>query len=197
MKKSTKGAFAAAAAGVLLVGGAGSLAFWNDTFTVGAGTINSGHLTLDDTTVGPIAGTGDDGCGAALWTLDSAGGATAFDQATDKIVPGDVLTKVCTYKISASGNHLSADLTTSGAVLTDTSTTPKQLAPPVTKSSSFIIGLGSATNTATITSANNNNTLTATIKLTFPYGAVSDNTSQDGSLNLTNYVVLATQTHTP
>lgn len=187
MNRSTKGAVAAAAAGVLLVGGAGSLAYWTDTFTVTAGAINSGHLTLTETTPG--------NCAAAAWTLDSAGGGTTFNQATDKIVPGDVLTKVCTYTINASGNHLSADLTTSGAVLTDTSTSPKALAPPVTKSATFIVGAGTATNTQTITSANDTQTLTATIKLTFPYGSGSDNTSQAGSLNLTSYVVLATQKH--
>lgn len=187
MKKSTKGALAAAAAGVLLVGGAGSLAFWTDTFTVTAGAINSGHLTLTESTPGA--------CAAAVWTLDATGGATTFSQATDHIVPGDVLTKVCTYTINASGNHLSADLTTTGAVLSDTSASPKVLAPPVTKAAVFSVNGGTATNTATITSANDTQTLTATIKLTFPYGTSPDNTSQAGSLNLTSYVVLATQKH--
>ena len=46
MKKSTKGALAAAAAGSLLLGGAGSLAYWTDAETVGGGSIASGHLKL-------------------------------------------------------------------------------------------------------------------------------------------------------
>ena len=54
MKKSTKGALAATTAGVLLLGGAGSLAFWSDS--IGGSTISSGHISLDDTTAGDCAG---------------------------------------------------------------------------------------------------------------------------------------------
>ena len=46
MKKSTKGALAAAAAGTLLLGGAGTYAFWTDTATVDGGDIASGSITL-------------------------------------------------------------------------------------------------------------------------------------------------------
>ena len=46
MKKSTKGALAASSAAVLLLGGAGSLAFWSDSQDVGSANITSGELTL-------------------------------------------------------------------------------------------------------------------------------------------------------
>ena len=67
MKKSTKGAFAAAAAGSLLLGGAGSLAYWTDASTVDGKAITSGHLQLN-----PITATCDDS-----WQLDGE----AFKQA--------------------------------------------------------------------------------------------------------------------
>ena len=46
MKKATKGALAVTAAGALLLGGAGTLAYWNDVQGVTGGTISSGHLKL-------------------------------------------------------------------------------------------------------------------------------------------------------
>ena len=46
MKRSTKGALAASAAGILLLGGAGSLAFWNATVNVPGAAIASGDLKL-------------------------------------------------------------------------------------------------------------------------------------------------------
>ena len=62
MNKASKGALAALAAGVLLLGGAGSLAFWTDTAEVAGGAINSGELSLTDTTPGT--------CADADWVLD-------------------------------------------------------------------------------------------------------------------------------
>lgn len=88
MKKSTKGAIAAAAAGVLLLGGAGTLAYWTAETDTSGTTINSGHLAL----------TGED-CGAG-WTLD--GGDPFTNQ---PLVPGDTLTKTCTYTLDIAGEH--------------------------------------------------------------------------------------------
>src|SRR4051794_282011 len=93
MNKSTKGALATSAAAVLLLGGAGTLAYWNDSATVPGGTVQSGQLELG----APVCGAG--------WTLD---GGTAFT--TQLLVPGDTLTKVCTVDLVATGEHLGADL---------------------------------------------------------------------------------------
>lgn len=92
MNKSTKGALAAAAAGVLLLGGAGSLAYWSSDGVILGTDIDSGQLALS----GADCGTG--------WTLD---GGTAF--VSQKIVPGDTLTQVCTFTVDAVGEHLAAD----------------------------------------------------------------------------------------
>src|SRR3982751_3830072 len=91
MKKSTKGALAAGAAASILLGGAGSLAYWTDTATVAGTDISSGHLKLVN---GSCAG----------WKLDDG---TALASG-DRIVPGEVLSQACTFKVDAVGKHLKA-----------------------------------------------------------------------------------------
>lgn len=99
MKKVTKATIAAAAAGVLLLGGAGTIAKWSDTKDIDAGTVTTGHLTLDTT----VAGT---------WTDTSSDAATtAFDPATDHLVPGDTVVFNQTAKIEAVGKNLKGKLT--------------------------------------------------------------------------------------
>ncbi|TXL62946.1 alternate-type signal peptide domain-containing protein [Aeromicrobium terrae] len=184
MKKSTKGAAAAATAGILLLGGAGTLAFWTDSLTVGGGSISSGHLSLDDTT-------GDDNvCANAPWILDDDEDpmGAEFNPATDKIVPGDVLTKTCTFTVNAVGTHLRATLGTTGGQeggATD-------LNAEASVDASFTVGGDSGV--TEITDQNDNETVVATITLTFPYG-VEDNDSQDDTLTISDYTVTATQVH--
>ena len=70
MNKTTKGAIAAAAAGALLLGGIGSLAYWTDSDPVGGGTFTAGSLSLT-----PLS-TCD------TWNLDTAEpGGSPFDPA--------------------------------------------------------------------------------------------------------------------
>lgn len=92
MDTTLKGALAAGAAAVLLVGGAGTLAFWDDEETVTGTAISSGELKLGE----PV-------CGA--WQLNGAGAFT-----TQLIVPGDQLTRTCTVDLIAAGENLEADL---------------------------------------------------------------------------------------
>ena len=180
MNKSTKGAAAAAVAGVLLLGGAGTLAFWTDTINIGGGTINSGHLSLDDTT-------GDDNsCVNAPWTLDSGEPGTTFDPSTDDIVPGDTLSKVCTFEVNAEGNHLRAN------IVTTQGQTPSDISPPVTVNSSYTVNNVSVP--GSITEDNDGQELAATITVSFPYGT-EDNSTQDGSLTVEGYTITATQVH--
>lgn len=88
MKKTTKGALAAGSAAVLLMGGAGTLAYWTDSVTTEGTDIASGHLSLDL-----------DECQG--WELD--GGAAYTSQL---LVPGDSLTQSCTYVLDIAGAHL-------------------------------------------------------------------------------------------
>jgi alternate signal-mediated exported protein len=91
MNKLTKSAIAGAAGIALLLGGAGSLAYWNSAATVGGTTITAGTLTI----------TSDPG---ATTTYTSSGDSVAL------IVPGDSVTVTQPVTISATGDHLKAKL---------------------------------------------------------------------------------------
>ena len=178
MNKASKGALAALAAGVLLLGGAGSLAFWTDTAEVAGGAINSGELSLTDTTPGT--------CADADWVLDDdeipAG--VSFDPATDTLVPGDELTKTCTFTVNADGTHLRADLAAGGG------TASGALAPALSVTGAFTVGSATVTS---ITEADDGEELTAAITLTFDPAA--DNTTQVQTAMLSDYTVTLTQDH--
>jgi len=171
MKKATKGALAAAAAGSLLLGGAGSLAYWTGTDTVTGKDINGGTLAL--------------GAPSCDWTVSHLGGtADPFDPTADLLVPGDTATEICTSTVTAKGANLTADLTVSGGDASGT------LSPAVTVTPTFDVG-GSPT--TSITSADDGATLTATIVVAFPFGT-EDNTSNDGkTVSVADYVITATQ----
>src|SRR5690242_18133565 len=97
MKKSSKGAVAAAAAGVLLLGGAGSLAFWSATDTVSGTSVSAGELKISDATC-----TG--------WAFDGSETTPnkAYVPGTDRIVPGDTISRSCDWTLTAVGEHLRA-----------------------------------------------------------------------------------------
>ena len=170
MNKTLKGALAASAAGVLLVGGAGTLAYWTDTGTVDGTDIESGHLALTtDTCLG--------------WKLD---GSVLVITDAIRIVPGDVLTQVCTYVVDAEGDHIAAafDVTTpnlsSVNVLTD----------ELDVSAAYKIGvLPVATFPAAVA---NGDVITATITVTFD-GPTATNGSQDLIATLDDITITATQ----
>lgn len=102
MKKIMKAAIAAGAAGALLLGGAGTMALWSASDDVDAGTVSTGHLTLDASAAG-------------TWSDISVGAATTtFVPGTDHIVPGDVLAYSQTVTIGADGKNLKGDLVATG-----------------------------------------------------------------------------------
>ncbi len=171
MNNTIKGALAAGGAAVILLGGAGSLAYWSADGTVTGGQVNSGQLKL-----------GEADCGS--WKL----GSTDFNITTGKLVPGDTLTKTCTYDITAIGENLSADL----AVSTPASATGS-LANKVDVDGAFTV---EGKEVETIDSSNNNDTLSSTVTVTFPYGTSVDNDSQNVAATLSSYVVTAKQTRT-
>lgn len=98
MKKQTKGAIAAGAGAILLLGGLGSLAFWNDQTDGDAGTITSGQLTLGECV------------GGGTWT-DVGTGAPIGDISSFRIVPGDTVRYTCNTTLTAQGDNLQATLT--------------------------------------------------------------------------------------
>lgn len=169
MNKSTKGAVAAGAAAVLLLGGAGTLAYWNAEGDIAGGSIESGELKLT------AADTGS-------WTLNSA---PVADISAVLVVPGDELEYTGTWTIVATGDNLQADLTVTNP------TSSGGLAPFVTVTPAFTVDAATVTS---ITDANDGDTLAATVDVDFPFGGAVDNASQAQTLDLTGVSVTLTQT---
>lgn len=167
MKKQTKGAVAAGGAAVLLLGGLGSLAYWNDSENVPGGTITAGSLTI-----GTVSGT---------WSDNHSH--TNLDFTSFRMVPGDVLTYTATVPVTANGTNLKAKLYADTAAVTGT------LAPMVTTTiksgGSSIIGSGSGV--AIVVPAPASTTpvnVPVEVTITLPFGSTADNTSQNTSLDL-------------
>jgi alternate signal-mediated exported protein len=172
MNRTTKSALAVGTAAVLLTGGAGTLAYWSDTQTVAGTPITSGTLRL-----------GAPACGAG-WRLD---GNVVFTN--QLIVPGDVLSKVCTIDLIATGEHLGADLTVSTAAFAAPNALTSQLVPAAT----FTVG-GATRNHITELDDTGTAEITATVTVAFD-GPAATNASQNLSATLNSVAVTATQTH--
>jgi alternate signal-mediated exported protein len=182
MKKSTKGAVAAAAAGVLLLGGAGSLAYWTASQDAGSASIKSGSLTLGaldcTTTTGAHAGAHD-------WQLDNG---DTYDPGTTLIVPGDSISKVCDMPLTLVGEHIGATLAIDSAAISGDAALVTELTPTAT----FLVD-GVAY--APITNPGVHN-VRATVTVTFKTTATSV-ASQTATAALDAINVTTTQTHTP
>lgn len=187
MKKSTKGAVAAGGAAVLLLGGAGSLAFWTDSKTLDGGAIAAGNMSM----------TAPD-CSAGWVYADSEAGAGTKVTA---IVPGDVVSEECTFTVSGSGDNLSATLDTPTSIAYTASKTGTTL--KATVGATYAIGTTQldtgATGSATLRAPDDfNKTVTATITVAFPYGdttAVNDNDIQDVTATLNSIAITLTQSN--
>lgn len=96
MNKATKGAIAAGAAGILLLGGAGTFALWEDTDSIDPAAISTGVLTL--------------GVGSGTWHDATVGSPVAITNiANFDIVPGDTITYTTTATITAEGDNLDGE----------------------------------------------------------------------------------------
>lgn len=175
MNKATKGALAAVAGGTLMLGGAGSLAYWTGSGNVTGTNISSGELTLsaiDCTT----------GAEAHEWEFDNGDPFTG----TELIVPGDTLSKECDATLTLTGEHV-------GATLGITT-------PTFSNSNALVTALAGTTATFTVEEAAYAPITAAgvydihvVVSVPFPTGA--DNTTRNLSTALQNVTVTATQTH--
>jgi alternate signal-mediated exported protein len=182
MNRSTKGALAASAAGALLLGGAGSLAYWNSNQIVGGGAIDSGTLTL----------TQEVGQSCTDWALDTEGGPTAYTPGTTQLVPGDVITRTCEYTVTASGAHLAADLTMEAPSFVGGGDAALESA--LTTSATYTLAGAPVTTGQDITSSNTGDVVIAVIKVTFESGTAGV-TAQGVTTTLDDITVGLTQTH--
>lgn len=161
MRRTTKGTLAAAAAAALLLGGAGTIAYWSDAQTADGGSIDAGTLSLGVAT-----------CDAD-WVY-AAGVAGAGTTVVD-FVPGDVVTKDCSFTVEATGDNLSATLTAPTTVLFES---PVGTSLTATVSVAYAIDGNPLATPATITPANDGDTVVATIDVDLPFG-----TDESGSVN--------------
>lgn len=171
MRKSTKGTVAASAAALLLLGGMGTHATWNDDDVVSGTDINTGHLKI-------VAWN----CG--VWKL----GAVDFNPATHLIVPGDLLTRVCTFRVDVAGVSASATLDIETPEFVDAND------DPVTTLSASAAFLDTTTGNpvGTLNSATTGHTIQATLSAQL-LNTVTGLTGQDLVAQLNDVTVTASQ----
>src|SRR5690606_22056841 len=146
------------AAGIaLLLGGAGTLAYWNSSATLADVSITSGTLTVA-----------------------SAGGNWSTSPA--KWVPGDTFTYSDTLTINATGDNLKAELTIDPASITGDADLKGALVTTMTAAGSGVTANGA--NKYTVT-PNTGSALSVgvTVTVTFP-SSISGTTAQNQSVNL-------------
>lgn len=102
MNKITKGVIAGAAGVLLLSGGAGTFAAWNNSVSLGSGSVNTGTLKVTAT-------------GSGSWTDTTVTSthptATTIPNISNfLLVPGDSVEYKTTISVSASGDHLEGTL---------------------------------------------------------------------------------------
>lgn len=178
MKKSTKGALAAGAAAFLLLGGAGTLAYWTDDATVDGGAVDSGSISLENVDC------------ATDWSYDD----TVGTEAVEDIVPGDTIVKQCTADLVLLGDHIGASVDISDASLTSLG----GLADELTVDAVLTDPTGGAVN------GEGTHDVTIDITVDFPYGGPvsapdpttdDDNDSQLDTATLDDITLVAVQTH--
>ncbi|WP_104178300.1 alternate-type signal peptide domain-containing protein [Cryobacterium sp. Y50] len=104
MNKILTGSVAGAAGIVLLLGGAGTFALWNDTVAIAGATITAGTLTVE-AEEGAWADQDDD----AIASIDDY-----------LIVPGDTLTYETVLNVDAEGDNIQAQIVIDhGSIISD------------------------------------------------------------------------------
>lgn len=218
MKKNLKASIAISAGVLLLLGGAGSLAYWNSGAVVGEGnTITAGQLKVTANT----PGTWQKSFYAQGGRTPLSGPTTVANISTPFLaVPGNRLTYTQTFTVTASGEDLRFKIeTTAGAVAAATNASADvalaaaingAAGSPNTNTdvtSGFTVNAGgnvvvstpanpSPPATPTIYKVNANtgtSTITVVWTLDFPFGTGVDNSTQLGAVTLTNGAITLTQ----
>lgn len=165
MNKLVKGSIAGAAGVALLLGGAGTLALWNDSASINAGTVTSGVLDVANATAG-------------AWSPD-----------LDLIVPGDTIVYTDTLEVTATGDNLEATITTNIASITNNITGAVVTSSVVVTDSSNAVVTPAA---GVYTLGDGAYTVEVELTVTFP-STVSGQTGQDLSTDFSAITVTVTQ----
>ncbi len=187
MNKLTKAGIATAAGIALLMGGAGTLAYWNDSANLTGGDITAGTLKINT----PVP--------AGTWTSDKTG--AIADIASYRIVPGEKLTYTTTVNISVVGNALTTVQASLGsaAITAVTATGPQQaannaLAAALGSSAVLTVTGTGVTGTGPYTVPSSTSSLTVSATLSFPNGAAgAENGARAGQVNLSGFALTLSQ----
>lgn len=179
MNKFTKASIATGTGIVLLLGGAGTLAYWNAEATTDAGSITAGTLTIASENDGEWEDISSDSVAPGV-----------IDAGTFLVVPGDTLTYTETFEVGATGDNLVAE------VEADASSIDKGAwGAALTATTALSIG---GTPVTEITSANDGDIVTVVVTLTFDFAGLGvdapvDNDTQTAVVDLTDLAIVLTQ----
>jgi alternate signal-mediated exported protein len=189
MNKTTKASVATAAGIVLLLGGAGSLAYWTDSTTSGTSqVVNSGTLTVTSNPDG-------------AWTKSFNGGtSSAVALGTFKMVPGDKLTYTQTFNVTATGQDLFFTISATNPTLSGDANMIGRLTasfgtPSLSSTTLALTGTTAGVYKVTAAGGSGTGTITVTWSLDWPFAGApaSDNTAKGVSVTLGTGQVLLTQ----
>lgn len=180
MNKFAKGSLAAGAGLVLLLGGAGTLAYWNSEADLQGGVIEAGTLTLE-------AGTGQWAPEITTW------------------VPGDESTYSTTLQLTTKGDNIQGDITLDegSVVIRDADGQP---APELAKQFDidFAPADASALPATLVSYDEDSETFTfdgagetaidVEVTVTFPFGDEPENAAKGATVDLSDVTFTATQT---
>jgi alternate signal-mediated exported protein len=209
MNKLVKGAIAGAAGIVLLMGGAGSLAYWNDSANAGPGagsnSITAGTLTI----TAANAGSWTKGFYNAAGTVVTAPAAVASLSAV-RIVPGNRLVYTQNFNVVGTGDDLYFTISsTAGAVTGATAgAADVALAAQINASGTTAFSIASITGGTVVpattpgtykvsSNAGTPSTIAVTWTVDFPFGATAVNTAKTGAVSLSQGSITLTQVAAP
>ncbi|HEX7834555.1 MAG TPA: alternate-type signal peptide domain-containing protein [Pseudolysinimonas sp.] len=209
VNKLVKGAIAGAAGIVLLMGGAGSLAYWNDSASAGPSS-GSNSITAGTMTVTAVNG--------GSWTkgLYNASNvlvgsvASVADLSTVRLVPGNRLVYTQGFNIVATGDDLYFTIgSTAGAVsAASAGAADVALAAQINASGTTAFSVSSVTGGTVVaattpgtykvsSNAGTASTITVTWTVDLPFGASAVNTAKTGAVSLSQGAITLTQVAAP
>lgn len=186
MKNTTKGTIAIAAGLVLLLGGAGTLAYWTETETAAAqnDVITTGHLKVDLDASPSWSVTHNNG--TATPTTEAITDIAAF-----RMVPGDTVTYTVPFSTDARGTNLTAEGTVAWGGYTSL---PTGLASSV---AGTYDGAAIANGVFDVVSSEAGSTANGTLvfTLTWPFGTDTSSpaSTMDQAIDLSQTTVTVTQ----
>ena len=210
MNKLVKGAIAGAAGIILLMGGAGSLAYWNDSANAGPGagsnSITAGTLTITAANTGSWTKSFYNG---TTPTPVLVSGPTAVSNLSAvRVVPGNRLVYTQSFNVVASGDDLWFTIGSTTGAVTGASGADSALAAQINASGATAFSVASITGGTVVAATtpgtykvSSNAGTPATIAVTwtvdFPFGASAVNTAKLGAVSLSQGAITLTQVAAP